>query len=107
VEAIGEGDIFADVHYDRKTTRIQLTRVMHVPRADGKILSLKVLDQKGFESQIMGGHVKIMKDNIIYTEGLLGGELYEVMLKVIPSKENVMTAIKRDSSSTNFSTWNR
>ena len=50
VEAIGEGDIFADVHYDSKTTRIQLTRVMHVPRANGKILSLKVLDQKGFES---------------------------------------------------------
>ena len=52
----------------------------------------------------MGGRVKIMKHNIIYTEGLLGGELYEVMLKVIPSKENVMTAVKRDSSSTNLST---
>jgi len=107
VEAIGEGDIFANVHYDSKTTRIRLTRVMHVPRANGKILSLKVLDQKGFESRIMGGCVKIMKDNIIYAEALLGGELYEVMLNIIPSKENVMTAVKRDDSSTDLSTWHR
>ena len=76
---------------------------MHTLGADGKILSLKVLDQKGFEShQIMGGNVKIMKYNLIYAEVSLGGELYKVKLNIIPSKDNVMTAVKRDGSSTDF-----
>jgi len=46
VQVIGEGDIISDVKYQGKITRIQLTQVMHVPSADGKILSLKVLEQK-------------------------------------------------------------
>ena len=53
------------------------------------------------------GEIKIMKDNIIYAERLLGGKLYEVMLNIIPSKENVMTSVKRDGSSTDLSTWHR
>jgi len=48
VKGIGEGDIVADIKFQGKTMRIQLTHVMHVPSADGKTLSLKVLDQRGF-----------------------------------------------------------
>ena len=55
VKGVGEGDIVADIEFQGKVTRIRLTQVMHVPGADGKILSLKVLDQKGFECWIYGG----------------------------------------------------
>ena len=47
VKGLGEGDIVADIEFQGKVTRIRLTQVMHVPGTDGKILSLKVLDQKG------------------------------------------------------------
>jgi len=48
---------------------------------DGKILSLKILDQKGFETHFSGGHIHIMKADEIYSEGSLGEELYEVTMK--------------------------
>jgi len=47
VKGVGDRDIMADVEFEGKTTRICLTQVMHIPDADGKILSLKKLDQKG------------------------------------------------------------
>ena len=53
VKGAGEGNIDADIEYRGKTKRIQLTGVMHVPETEGKILSLKVLAQKGFESHIL------------------------------------------------------
>ena len=40
VKGIGEGDVVADVEFQGNTTRICLTKVMHIPGADGKILSL-------------------------------------------------------------------
>ena len=55
VKGVGEGDIVADIEFQGKVTRIRLTQVMHIPGADGKILSLKVLDQKGFKCWIYGG----------------------------------------------------
>jgi len=61
---------------------------MHIPDIDGKILSQKMLDQKGFEIHISGGHVHIMKVGEIYTEASLGGELYEVRMKIIPPRDN-------------------
>jgi len=88
VKAIGEGDIIADIKFQDKTTRIRLTQVMHVPGADGKILSLKMLDQKGFETHITRGHIHIMKVDEIYTEASLGEELYEVKMKIIPPQCN-------------------
>ena len=104
-EGIGEGDIIADVEYRGRHTRIQLTRVMHLPGADGKILSLKVLDQKGFESRIIGGCVQIMRNGMIYVEVLLGGELYEAKMKIIPPQESIMAEVKRDTPATDLSTW--
>ena len=82
-------------------------QVMHVPDADGKILSLKVLDQKGFECCIFGGRVCIMKNAETYAEATLGGELYKVKMKIIPSEQNVLSAVKRDSAATDLSTWHR
>src|SRR5882724_8879108 len=52
VKGIGKGDIMADIEFQGKTTHIRLTQVMHIPGAEGKILSLKLLDQKGFECRI-------------------------------------------------------
>jgi len=72
VKGVGEGNIVADIEFQGKITRIQLTQVMHIPAADGKILSLKVLDQKGFECQIYGGRVPIKKNAEIYTKASLG-----------------------------------
>ena len=60
---------------------VHLTQVMHVPGADGKILSLKVLDQKGFESHIIGGCIWIMKSGQVLTETSSEGDLYGVNLK--------------------------
>jgi len=40
VKGVGEGDIVADVEFQGNITRICLTKVMHVPGANGKILSL-------------------------------------------------------------------
>ena len=105
VEGIGEGDIIADIDYQGKCTRVHLTQVMHVPGADGKILSLKVLDQKGFESRIIGGHIQIMKNGQILTEASSEGGLYGVNLKIIPSQESILSAVKRDSSATDIATW--
>jgi len=53
VKGEGEGDIDIDIKYGAKTMRICLTQVMHVSEAEGKILSLKVLVQKGFKSHIL------------------------------------------------------
>ena len=40
VKGIGGGDVVADVKFQGNTTRICLTKVMHIPGANGKILSL-------------------------------------------------------------------
>ena len=107
VKGVGEGDIVTDIQHGDNTTRIRLTQVMHVPGTDGKILSLKVLDQKGFKSHIMGGCIRIMKDTEIYTKASLGGKIYEVKMKIVPSQDSVLVAVKRDSSAADLSTWNR
>ena len=80
---------------------------MHVPSVGGKILSLKKLDQKGFEIRIVGGHIHIMKANEVYTKALLGGDLYKVKMKVVPVEESVMAAVKRDTTTADLPTWNR
>ena len=85
--------------------RIQLTQVMYVPSADGKILSLKVLDKKVFERQIFRGSVWIMRGEETYVEAPLGNELYEVTMNVVPSQNTVMTAVKRDNPSTDLYMW--
>src|SRR5882724_7225099 len=56
--------------------------------ADGKILSLMILDQKGFKMHISGGYVYIMKADEIYTKASLGRELYEIRMKIIPLQTN-------------------
>ena len=97
VKGEGEGDIDADIEYGGKITRIHLTRVMHIPKAKGKILSLKVLAQKGLKSCILLDQIQITKDNKTYTEALLGGEIDEAKMRVIPPQENILSAVKRDS----------
>ena len=62
--------------------RIRLSQVMHIPEAKGKILSLKILAQKGFQSHILADRICISKDNITYAKALLGKELYEGKMKV-------------------------
>jgi hypothetical protein len=107
VKGVGKGDIVADIEYRGKPTRIRLTQVMHVPGADGNILSLKVLDQKGLEMHIVGGCVRIMKNDEVYTEASLGGELYKVKMKIVPPQESVMATVKRDRSATDLPTWHQ
>jgi len=55
IKGVGEGDLIADIECKGKFTRVCLTQVMHVPDAEGNILSLKKLDQKGFEICIIAG----------------------------------------------------
>ena len=85
--------------------RVHLTQVMHVPGADGKILSLKVLDQKGFKSHIIGGRIQIKKNGQVLTEASLEGGLYGVKIETIPSQESILSAVKRDTSATDLATW--
>ena len=84
VKVIGKGNIVANIKFQNKITRIQLTHVMHIPDMDRKILSLKMLDQKGLEIHISGGHIHIMKIGEIYTEASLGREFYKVRMKIVP-----------------------
>jgi len=107
VKGIREGDILADVEFKGKVTWICLTKFMHVPDADRKILSLKKLDQKGFEIHIMGGCIRIMKSNEVYAEVLLSSDLYEVKMKIVPSHESVIATVKRDTTMADLSTWHR
>jgi len=107
VKGISEGDIDADIEYGGKITRIRLTRVMHVSEAEGKILSLKLLAQKGFQSHIFADRIRISKNDKTYVEAMLGGELYEVKMKVVPSRESILAAVKRDSNATDLYTWHR
>jgi len=72
-----EGDILSDIECRGKIMRIHLTQVMHIPGAKGKILSLKVLEQRGFKSHILADHICIMKGGKTYAKALLGGEPYE------------------------------
>ena len=102
---MGEGNIEADIECGSKTTRIHLTQVMHVPEAEGKILSLKVLAQKGFQSHILADCICITKDNITYAEALLETELYEVKARIILSQESILAAVKRDSVATDLYMW--
>ena len=78
---------------------------MHVPGADGKILSLKVLAQKGFESHILVNCICIAKDGKTYAEAYLGGELYELKMNIPASKESILAAVNRDSPTMDLSTW--
>ena len=105
VKGIGEGDIDVDIKCGGKTMRICLSQVMHIPEAEGKILSLKILAQKGFQSHILADHIHISKDNTTYAEALLGKELYEVEMKVILSQESVLAAVKRDCAAADLYTW--
>jgi len=82
-------------------------QVMHIPGTDAKILSLKVLDQKGFKCHIYGGQVCIMKNAETYTKAVLGSELYEVKMNIIPSQQSILAAIKRDSLAADLPTWHR
>jgi len=95
VKGAGEGDIEVNVECQGNITKIRLTNVMHVPGAKGKILSLKVLAQKGFKSHILMDRICISKNNKTYAEALLGGELYEVKMKVIPLLENILASQER------------
>ena len=79
VKGAGEGDINVEVEYRGKTTRIRLTNVMHVPEAEGKILSLKALAQKGFESLILADHFPF-DSNLIPNKGPACRTLYLVVL---------------------------
>ena len=81
VEGVGEGEVIANINYKGKRMRVHLTQVMHVPGADGKILSLKVLDQKGFKSHIIGGRIQIKKNSQVLTEASLEGGLYGVKIE--------------------------
>src|SRR5882724_4152230 len=80
---------------------------MHVPGAEGRILSLKVLAQKGFESQISADHIHISKDNETYAKAILGGELYAVKMKIIQPQENILSVVKWDAPATNLYTWHQ
>ena len=71
VKGVGEGNIIADIEFKGKLMRICLTQVMHIPSADRKILSLKRLDQNGFEIHNVGGHIHIMRTDKVYAEHLL------------------------------------
>ena|SRR5882724_584362 len=98
VKGIGKGDILADINF-RGKTKIRLTIVMHIPSVDGKILSLKVLDQRGFESHIARGQICIMKGMEVYAEVSLGGEeLYEVKMKIIPAQETRANEGRREKT---------
>src|SRR5882724_3586279 len=105
VKGVGERDVMADVEFEGKMTRICLTQVMHVPGTDGKILSLKKLDQKGFEICIIEGHICILKANEVYAQASLGGDIYKMKMKIIHTQESVMAAVKRDTDAANLSTW--
>jgi len=48
-----------------------------------------------------------MKNAETYAEVTLGGELYKVKMKIIPSEQNILSAVKRDSAATGLSTWHR
>src|SRR5882724_10683827 len=98
VKGISEGDILADISFRGKTKKIRLTNVMHVPSAEGKILSLKVLDQRGFESHITGGRICITKGTEVYAEASLGKELYEVKMKIVPAQETRADKIRREQT---------
>src|SRR5882724_6958830 len=80
---------------------------MHVPSAEGKILSLMVLAQKGFESHILADRIRISKDKQTYAEAILGRELYEFKMKVVQTQENILSAVKWDTPATDLYTWHR
>jgi len=50
-----------------------------------------------------------MKSDKTYTEAKLGGELYEVSMKIVPAQDqaHVFAAIKRDLPAADLSTWHR
>jgi len=78
---------------------------MHIPKAKGKILSLKVLSQKGFKSHILADHICISKNDKTYAKAMLGGELYKVKMKVVPSQESILATVKRDNTANDQYTW--
>jgi len=57
MKGVREGNIIADIKYKGKVTRVCLTQVMHILDTEGKILSLKKLDQKCFKICIVAGHI--------------------------------------------------
>ena len=101
MKGIGEGDILADINFWGKTKKIRLTNVMHLLGADGKILSLKVLDQRGFESHISGGWIHIMKGAEVWS--ITRWRVVQRENEIVPSQETA--AIKRNTSTSNPSTW--
>ena len=48
-----------------------------------------------------------MKVNEVYAEASLGGDLYKVKMKIIPTQESIMATVKRDTDTADLFTWNR
>jgi len=84
-----------------------LPESLHVPEAEGKILSLKVLAQKGFQSHIFADRIRISKNDKTLRRSHVSGEYIEVKMKVVLSRESILAAVKRDSNATDLYTWHR
>jgi len=48
-----------------------------------------------------------MKVNEVYAEASLGGDIYEVKMKIVPIQESFMATVTRDTDAANLSTWHR
>ena len=48
-----------------------------------------------------------MKNMEMYTEEVLGSELYKVKMKIITLEQIILLAIKGDSLATDLPTWHR
>src|SRR5882724_3426180 len=48
-----------------------------------------------------------MRNGETYMEAKLGGDLYEVQMKIIPPQAHVLTVVKGDLSATDLSTWHQ
>jgi len=106
VKGLGEGDIVADLKFQGKLLGSDLHRsCMYWHRWEDLIP--QSLRSKGFECHIFWGQVHIMKNAETYSKATLGSELYEVKMKIIPSEQNVLSAVKRDSPATDLPTWHR
>ena len=80
MEVKGKGDVILDIIVNNSTQSIRLTNVFHIPNIQYNLLSVGVIESKGFTLQFKKGKVSIidLKDDALAISGTRIGTSYHV-----------------------------
>ena len=83
IEALGEGTIHGHVLIDGKEKRLDLQRVLYVPKCSGRFISTQMLDSKGFAQLFADSKCQITQNGKVVAVGVRRSDrLYYLYVKI-------------------------